>query len=181
MASVSTIRSKLYQAEQGRILADEMKRSAAASAKAPPAAFAVVVPEVPKVESSGVLGRIEIKRIGISAIVKEGADDATLTLSVGHIPGTAGPGEIGNMALAGHRDSFFRGLRNIRLRDSIEFRTAGRCDRYRVESVMVVEPEAVQVLDPTSTRVLTLVTCYPFSWVGSAPKRFIVRASWVAN
>jgi sortase A len=124
-----------------------------------------------------VLGRIEIPRIGVSAIVREGDDDTTLAVAVGHIPGTARPGERGNMALAGHRDSFFRALRQIQLHDTIRIRTAGRRYEYLVDSTEVVAPEETRVLDPTGDAVLTLVTCYPFEYVGHAPNRFIVRAS----
>jgi sortase A len=124
-----------------------------------------------------VLGRIEIPRIGVSAIVREGDDDTTLAVAVGHIPGTARPGEYGNMAFAGHRDSFFRALRHIQVDDVIHVRALGRGYEYRVDSTEVVRAEETRVLDPTGDAVLTLVTCYPFEWVGRAPNRFIVRAS----
>jgi len=126
-----------------------------------------------------VLGRIEIPRIGVAAIVREGADNATLAIAVGHIEGTARPGERGNMALAGHRDSFFRALREIRHRDTIRIVTPNRSWEYAVDSTEVVNPEDTWVLGPTGETVLSLVTCYPFDWVGHAPKRFIVRASLV--
>jgi sortase A len=124
-----------------------------------------------------VLGRIEIPRIGVTAIVREGDDDTTLAIAVGHISGTARPGERGNMALAGHRDSFFRALRDIRRKDTIRFVTPERSYEYVVDSTEVVGPEDTRVLDPTSDTVLTLVTCFPFKYVGHAPNRFIVRAS----
>jgi sortase A len=126
-----------------------------------------------------VLGRIEIPRLGVTAIVREGDDDATLAIAVGHIPDTARPGERGNMALAGHRDSFFRPLRDIRRQDTIRFVTSERFYDYVVDSTEVVDPDDTRVLDPTSNTVLSLVTCYPFHYVGHAPKRFIVRASLV--
>lgn len=122
------------------------------------------------------VGRLEIPRLGIAAIVKAGVDARTLQLAVGHIPGTAFPGEPGNVGLAGHRDTFFRRLRDIRPEDEIRLTTPGRVYSYRVERTDVVEPQDVWVLDPTDYSVLTLVTCYPFSYVGSAPQRFIVRA-----
>jgi sortase A len=109
-------------------------------------------------------------------MVREGDDDETLGIAVGHIPGTARPGERGNMALAGHRDSFFRALRQIELDDTILIRAEGRRDEYVVDSIAVVGPEDTRVLAPTADAVLTLVTCYPFVWVGHAPNRFIVRA-----
>ncbi len=108
--------------------------------------------------------------------MREGDDDATLAVAVGHIPGTARPGERGNMALAGHRDSFFRALRHIRAGDTIRISTPGRHYEYRVASTEVVRPEETRVLDPTAETVLTLVTCYPFGYLGHAPDRFIVRA-----
>jgi sortase A len=127
-----------------------------------------------------VLGRIEIPRIGVTAIVREGDDDTTLAIAVGHISGTARPGERGNMALAGHRDSFFRALRGIRPQDMIRIVTPKRSYEYVVDLTEVVAPEDTRVLDPTSDTVLSLVTCYPFKYVGHAPNRFIVRASLVA-
>jgi sortase A len=126
-----------------------------------------------------VLGRIEIPRIGVAAIVREGADDSTLAIAVGHILSTARPGERGNMALAGHRDSFFRALRKIRRQDTIRIVTQKRSWEYAVSSTEVVNPEDTWVLDPTEDTVLSLVTCYPFDYVGHAPKRFVVRASLV--
>ncbi|HUB58897.1 MAG TPA: class D sortase [Candidatus Micrarchaeia archaeon] len=123
-----------------------------------------------------VVGKLEIPRIGVSAIVLEGADAATLRKAVGHIPGTAMPDQPGNVALAGHRDTFFRALRNIRKDDLITFKTLSGPHNYRVEYFEVVKPEDVGVLKNTGRPTLTLVTCYPFYFIGSAPKRFIVRA-----
>jgi sortase A len=100
---------------------------------------------------------------------------------VGHIPGTALPGEDGNIVLAAHRDTFFRPLRNIQKGDEIALTTWNGAFRYRVESIQVVGPDDVGVLQPTSLPTLTLVTCYPFYFVGSAPKRFIVRAGLIAS
>jgi len=123
-----------------------------------------------------VLGRIEIPRLRVSSIVRAGSDARTLDLAVGYIPGTALPGEPGNMGLAGHRDTFFRRLRDIRPNDEIRIVTADGVYRYRVERTNVVNPDDVWVLDPTGRTSLTLVTCYPFTYIGSAPQRFIVRA-----
>ena len=127
------------------------------------------------------MGRIEITRIGLTAMVREGIDEQTLRRAAGHIPGTALPGQHGNVAFAGHRDTFFRPLRNIRRDDEITVTTSEGSDRYRVNSTRVVEPEDIYVLDDSGEDVLTLVTCYPFYFVGSAPKRFIVRAQRVAR
>jgi sortase A len=129
----------------------------------------------PPMEDGSLLGRIEIPRIGVSAIVLEGADDKTLRRGVGHIPQTSLPG-VGNVGLAAHRDSFFRGLKDIRKNDIIQLQTLEGTFRYRVEWTQIVKPEDTQVLADNGTSELTLVTCYPFYYVGSAPKRFIVRA-----
>jgi sortase A len=128
---------------------------------------------------AGLVGRIAIRRVGISAVVAEGSDETTLSRAVGHIAGTALPGEPGNVGLAGHRDTFFRALRNIRAGDLIVLTTPHGEFRYSAVSIKVVNPKALDVLDPTSEEILTLVTCYPFHFVGSAPNRFIVRAKRV--
>jgi sortase A len=126
--------------------------------------------------TGSLVGRIEIPRLGISAIVREGDDTSTLHRSVGHIPKTALPGQAGNSGLAGHRDTFFRGLRNARAGDRITITTPNSTSSYVIRSTRVVEPDDVSVLNPTPGRTLTLVTCYPFSYIGAAPKRFIVQA-----
>jgi LPXTG-site transpeptidase (sortase) family protein len=176
-ALAAIVNTWVYQARQGRAFSD-LERRAAASTKSPesPPASAGLFTLAPDADPL-VLGRIEIPRIGVSAIVREGDDDKTLSVAVGHIPGTARPGERGNMVLAGHRDSFFRALRHIRLRDTIRIRTVGGRYEYLVDSTEVVRAEDTRVLDPTGDAVLTLVTCYPFEYVGHAPNRFIVRAS----
>ena len=119
---------------------------------------------------------LRIPRIGLEVAVLEGTDDWTLNRAVGHIEDTARPGASGNAGIAGHRDGFFRGLKDIRTGDGIEIETVGRVERYQVERTWVVDPEDVSVLDPTTVPSITLVTCYPFYFVGSAPQRFIVRA-----
>ena len=124
-----------------------------------------------------VIGRIEIPRLGVSSIVRTGSDARTLQLAVGHIPGTALPGEGGNIGLAGHRDTFFRRLADIEPDDTIHLVTSAGTFEYRVERTLVVQPKDVWVLDPTDQPTLTLVTCYPFRYVGTAPERFIVRAA----
>jgi len=108
-------------------------------------------------------------------MILEGAEEGTLRRAVGHIRGTPLPGQRGNVALAGHRDTFFRGLRKIRVNDEITLTTLSGSYRYRVDSTKVVEPEETEVLEDDGD-ILTLVTCYPFNFVGSAPRRFIVRA-----
>jgi LPXTG-site transpeptidase (sortase) family protein len=123
------------------------------------------------------IGRIEIPRVGVSAIVEEGDSDATLAESVGHLTGTALPGQSGNIALAAHRDTYFRDLEDIQAGDEIYFTTARAIYKYRVTSRDVVDPSDVAVLAPSSDARLTLITCYPFHFVGPAPKRFVVVAS----
>lgn len=122
------------------------------------------------------IGRIEIARLGVSAVVVEGVTALSLRRAVGHIPGTALPGQAGNTGISGHRDTFFRPLRNIRRDDIVILTTLLGEYRYRVVSTRIVGPHDVDVLDPGAGQVLTLVTCYPFYFVGSAPDRFIVRA-----
>ena len=122
------------------------------------------------------IGRLRIPRLQLAVMVREGASSGTLQRAVGHIPGTALPGKTGNMALAGHRDTFFRPLRNIRKDDAIDLETENGTYRYQVQSTEIVSPRDVTVLKASKDHELTLVTCYPFYYVGSAPKRFIVRA-----
>jgi sortase A len=123
-----------------------------------------------------VLGRIEIPRVGVSAPILEGVDDRTIRRAVGHFPETPLPPVAGNVALAAHRTTLFYGLRHIRIGDTITLTTPKGAFRYKVERTWVVDPADVSVLDASTDRILTLVTCYPFDYEGSAPKRFIVRA-----
>ena len=124
-------------------------------------------------------GRISIPRIGLSAMVAEGDDEDTLRHAVGHIPGTAAPWGAGNVALAGHRDTFFRGLSRLRLDDVIELETLRGTFKYRVERITVVGPQDIQVLQSPEWD-LTLVTCFPFHYVGPAPQRYIVQGTRLA-
>lgn len=127
----------------------------------------------------GLLGRIEIPRIGLSAIVRAGDDAGTLKRAVGFISGTALPGSGGNTGLAAHRDTFFRPLERIKVDDRIRLVTPEATYEYRVDSLRVVEPTEVSVLESAGTEELTLVTCHPFRYIGPAPDRFIVKASRV--
>jgi sortase A len=122
------------------------------------------------------LGVLRIPKIRLEVAVLPGTDDFTLNRGVGHIEDTAAPGTDGNAGIAGHRDGFFRGLKDIGPDDAIELETLGKKEIYRVERTWIVLPEDVSVLDPTPKRSITLVTCYPFYHVGPAPQRFIVRA-----
>jgi sortase A len=166
----------LYQAYENReldaILASREPELANAAPDTPPEARRAVA-------NGETVGRLEIPRLKVSAVVKAGVDSRTLRLAVGHIPGTAFPGETGNVGLAGHRDTFFRRLRDVRSDDEIVLTTPDGVYRYRVDRTDVVEPSDVWVLDPTEQPTLTLVTCYPFTYVGSAPQRFVVRAAGV--
>ena len=122
------------------------------------------------------LGVLRIPKIRLEVAVLPGTDDFTLNRAVGHIEDTATPGTDGNAGIAGHRDGFFRGLKDVGPDDAIELETLGKKEIYRVERTWIVLPEDVSVLDPTPKRSITLVTCYPFYHVGPAPQRFIVRA-----
>jgi sortase A len=126
------------------------------------------------------IGRIVIPRLDLSASIREGDDEGTLRHAVGHIPATAFPGNPGNVALAAHRDTIFRPLRNIRKNDRIIVSTLEGTYEYLVQSTRIVAPSDVSVLQASASKELTLVTCYPFYYVGSAPRRFIVQATQVA-
>ena len=144
---------------------------------APPPTVPAPAPQRPPPAPGSTIGRIEIPRLGVSAVIRAGSDARTLRLAVGYIPGTALPGEGGNVGLAGHRDTFFRKLRDINPDDEIRVTTQDGVYHYYVQRTNIVQPNDVWVLNPTSYPALTLVTCYPFSYVGSAPQRFIVRAA----
>ena len=125
------------------------------------------------------LGRIEIPSLHLSTVVLEGSDDATLSRGSGHIEDTPFPGEPGNVGIAGHRDTVFRPLRHLHLGEELVLTMPDRIYRYRIRKAFIVGPDDVYVLDPTDHPTLTLVTCYPFEFVGHAPKRFIVQADLV--
>jgi len=126
--------------------------------------------------ASGLVGSIEIPRLGVSGIIAEGSDAATLRRAVGHLPGTAFPGEVGNAVLAAHRDSLFRGLREVQPDDRIRLITPDRGFGYLVESSAVVPPTRTEVPASSDDATLTLITCHPFAYVGPAPSRIVVRA-----
>jgi sortase A len=151
--------------EQSRATIQVPSRPAARKA-APPAQRALI-------------GRIDVARLKLSALAREGVDTRTLRGSVGHVPGSALPGEVGNAAFAAHRDTFFRPLRGIRRGDEIAITTPRGEFRYVVSGTRIVDPEEVSVLRASREPTLTLVTCYPFDYIGSAPQRFIVTARLV--
>jgi sortase A len=125
------------------------------------------------------VGRLEVPSIQLSTTVLEGSDDATLGRASGHIEDTPFPGQPGNVGIAGHRDTVFRPLRHVHLGDALVLKTADRVYRYRIRKTFIVGPDDVYVLDPTEQPTLTLVTCYPFEFIGHAPQRFIVQADLV--
>lgn len=129
-----------------------------------------------KQKASDPLGVLRIPKIGLEVAVLEGTDDFTLNRAVGHIEDTARPGDAGNVGIAGHRDGFFRGLKDVVKGDTLELETAAGRQSYRVDDIWIVQPEDIKVLDPTPEPAVTLVACYPFYYVGHAPQRYIVRA-----
>jgi sortase A len=123
------------------------------------------------------LAMLEIPKIGLEVPVLDGTDDLTLNRGVGRIMGTARPGQGGNLGIAGHRDGFFRGLKDVVVGDRIELEMPRRTETYNVDQIRIVNPTDVQVLEDRGVPTLTLVTCYPFYFIGNAPQRYIVRAS----
>jgi sortase A len=179
-----SVESRLYQELENReldaILATHVGRTLPNPSGEPEALHPVKArPARSRPPAGSAIGRIEIPRLGVSVVIRAGSDARTLRLAVGHIPGTAFPGEIGNIGLAGHRDTFFRRLRDIRADDEIRIVTPDGTFTFRVEETSVVMPKDTWVLDATTAPTLTLVTCFPFTYVGSAPQRFIVRATEV--
>ncbi len=152
-------------------------------------------PVAPAAPTEGsVLGRVEIGRLKLSAMVREGVDAKTLSLAVGHVPSTALPGQAGNFAIAAHRDTLFRALKDIRKDDLVTFESPTGSYTYQVMATEIVKPSEVSVLQPNGggliappadsnnpEKLLTMITCYPFYYVGSAPKRFIVEAKLVSG
>ena len=132
-------------------------------------------------QSNGLVGRLEIPRLGITSVISRGVDAKTLKRSVGHVPGTAYPGEAGSMGLAAHRDGIFRNLREIRARDLILVSTPDGEFAFEVDSTAVVSPRRIDVLHARRDPSLILVTCYPFRWIGPAPDRFVVWAGHAAR
>ena len=129
-----------------------------------------------KPDEGDIVGRLEIPSVGISVMVLEGSDEKTLAAGAGHLPSSPLPGASGNVAIAAHRDTFFRNLKSIQQGDSIRVSTLRHSFDYVVESVETVDPEDIGVLKSREASELTLITCYPFYFVGNAPKRFVVHA-----
>ncbi len=159
-----------------RSLPGDATTAAAPAAPGPTATTGTIAPP-----PGSWLARLAAPELHLSATVLEGTDDATLRRGAGHIEDTAFPGQPGNVGIAGHRDTIFRAVRKIHIGDALTLTTADRVYTYRVAKTSIVQPEDVYVLDPTDHSTLTLVTCYPFEFIGHAPKRFIVSADLVGQ
>jgi len=166
----SIVGTAIYQGRQDQAFEREIHRRSVGSPR---------TDKHPFIGSGGVVGRLEIPRLHLRAIVGEGVDASTLDWALGHIPGTVFPGQNGNVGVAGHRDTLFRDLRALTKDDLILFQTLSGSYAYRVESMQIVKPQDIGVLEPSKHSELTLVTCYPFNYVGSAPDRFVVKARQV--
>ena len=152
------------------------------SIERPKAARTVVPDAATPLKSGELIGRVDIPRLKLSAAVAEGDDDKTLGKAVGHLPDTPLPWQRrGNVALAAHRDGLFRKLENIRIGDDVRILTERGDYHYQVKKTHIVDPDDVWVIAPTETPTITLITCYPFSFVGNAPHRFIVQAELVED
>jgi sortase A len=175
-AGFELLDAKLFQASQVRQFQQQLSniRPAMATAGANSAVSAAAL-------SGGTLGEIEIARLGVAAMILEGTDERTLRHAVGHIAGTPFPGQSGNVGIAGHRDTFFRALRNVQHGDEITLTTLNGSYLYDVDTTQIVGPKDTQVLNDSKESILTLVTCYPFYFVGPSPKRFIVRAHKISR
>jgi sortase A len=182
----SVLEMKVVQSRERR--AFEERAGAAAAGRLPDALPGDPVPDsAPPSPAKPVVGEtiglVRISRIGLDVVVKEGVDDATLKVAAGHIPETALPGAGGaggNIALAAHRDTLFRPLRHVRIGDRVQLETDAGVFDYDVDATAIVEPSDVHVLAPRGVPTLTLVTCWPFDFRGSAPQRFVVHARQVA-
>jgi sortase A len=171
----------IFQRRESREL-DRLLRDRQAASQGTPQPGPSTAPKgASAVAIDGLIGRLEIPRLLLSDVVVEGVDRTTLQRAVGHIPGTALPGHAGNVGLAGHRDTFFRSLKDVKIKDEVQLSTLAGNFNYEVESLRVVDPDNVGVLAPSGHNVLTLVTCYPFYFVGPAPKRWIVTARQVVR
>jgi sortase A len=175
--SFTLIDARLYQASAERSLETQIQveKQHAASPASCPSGGCLPQPR-PALKKGDVVGLMDIPRLGLSVAVLQGTSSHTLRLGAGHIEGTPLPGEAGNAAIAGHRDTFFRHLKDIRPKDEIQIQTATALFRYEVDWVRVVDPNDRSVLAPSIESALTLVTCYPFYLVGPAPRRFVVHA-----
>jgi LPXTG-site transpeptidase (sortase) family protein len=145
-------------------------------AAAPIPVVATTAPGAAPTPRGAWVARLEAPSVGLSATVLEGSDDQTLDRAAGHIEYTAFPGKTGNVGIAGHRDTTFRRVRHLEIGDRLMLQTSDATYEYRIVQTQIVKPDAVEVLSPTPTPTLTLVTCYPFTFIGNAPKRYVVSA-----
>lgn len=134
-----------------------------------------IPPKLPKPDPL-LIGKLDVPRVGLSVMVRDGMDDITLRRAVGHVPSTALPGQMGNFVVLAHRDTFFRRLRELEKGDKVRIVTARGHFTYTVESLEVVEPAGISLTAPPSEALATLITCFPFNYVGPAPRRFVARA-----
>jgi sortase A len=160
--------------EGARVSAIEQNLKQAAAA--PNVMETAIVEEAIDLREGDLVGKLEIPRIGITVMVLQGIEENTLLVGAGHVPGTPPPGAPGNVVIAAHRDTFFRKLKGIRPGDSIEVATVRQTYEYIVDSTEIVNPGDTQVMESRARPELTLITCYPFYFVGAAPKRFVVHA-----
>ena len=152
----------------------EVKRAATPAAMPPAAPSKPALPETMPLGEP--IGTLTVPRLGLSAVVAEGDDKPVLDDAAGHLPDTALPWNDGNAAVAAHRDGLFRPLKGIKVGDIMRFDTLYGDFEYRVTETYIVEPDDIWVLNPTLEPTLTLISCYPFNFIGNAPKRFIVKA-----
>jgi sortase A len=165
----------MYDRRMARILNEPPSRLAPASADR----------KLQESDTTGLIGRIEIPRLRLSALILEGTSGRTLQRGVGHVRDTALPGESDNIGLAAHRDTYFGKLAGVSPGDLVLIRTPARTFAYRVDTTLIVTPDRGDLLEGSGQPALTLVTCYPFHWIGPAPRRFVVRArpvdGWVSS
>jgi sortase A len=164
--ALTLLNARLYQDAASHALEQQMHADEQHAVSQPKAA----------VKEGDILGKMEIPRLGLSVAVLQGTTSKTLLLGVGHIEGTALPGEAGNIGIAGHRDTYFRVLRDIRANDEIRLQTVSGIARYEVDWIQITAPGDGDIVANTNESALTLVTCYPFHYVGAAPERFVVHA-----
>jgi len=174
--AIAVIEARRYQSDAH----DQMIRKGSSELAQPPTTLSSETGSqpMPLLVSNGMalVGKLDVPRIHVSIMVAEGTSPRVLRVAAGHIPGTALPGQAGNVALAAHRDTFFRRLGDLKTGDVILLTVPGRRYVYSVKFTEIVGPKETWVLDPSTGESLTLVTCYPFYFVGPAPKRFVVRA-----
>jgi sortase A len=168
-----------FQYQENRNLDRQLHDDVSLTGISLPARLPALPPDLPALATGRLIGRLEVSRLGLSVMVVEGEDQGTLRRAAGHVPSTSLPGQPGNVGITGHRDTFFRPLRNIQRDDVITLTTLQGEYRYRVVSMRIVSPDNVAVLDSNGGETLTLITCHPFYFVGPAPNRFIVSAQRV--